>query len=173
MNEEEYQNEEEENPQDYEEYDQPKEGYQQPQQSQQPPQQQQPQQPPQQTQQQYAPYQHPQQYQQRSLTETLSSDSMLMWGVLIGVILLVIGVILNGSMFFVDSNNTVQSLMGLSLIFLQLGGVLFVLFLSMAAIFKEELSKYIKFGLLIIVALVMYALMNFMGSWSYLYSGIT
>ena len=170
MNEEEYQNEEEENPQDYEEYDQPKEGYQQPQQ---PSQQQQPQQPPQQTQQQYAPYQHPQQYQQRSLTETLSSDSMLMWGILIGVILLVIGVIINGTMFFVDSNDTVKTLMGLSLIFLQLGGVLFVLFLSMAAIFKEELSKYVKFGLLIIVALVMYALMNFMGNWSFLYSGIT
>lgn len=98
---------------------------------------------------------------------------MLMWGILIGVILLVIGVILNGTMFFIDSNDNIKNIMGLSLIFLQLGGVLFVLFLSMAAIFKEELSKYVKFGLLIIVALVMYALMNFMGNWSFLYRGIT
>ncbi|MFP4050775.1 MAG: hypothetical protein ACLFVB_03440 [Thermoplasmata archaeon] len=127
---------------------------------------------PQQPQQQYAPYQHPQQYQQRSLTDTFSSDSMLLWGILIGVILLVIGVLLNGIMFFVDSGDTIETLMGLALIFLQLGGVMFVLFLTMASLFKEKLGNYVKLGLMIAVALILYALLSFMGNWGYLFSRI-
>ena len=132
---------------------------------------QQPQEQQQQPQQQYGGgYQGPQQYQQRSMTEVWSSDSMIMWGIFLGVILLIIGVLLNGIMFFVDNGDTVETLMGLALIFLQIGGVMFVLFLSMTAIFKEKLDNYVKFGLLIVVALILYAILQFMSNWGYVIS---
>lgn len=123
-------------------------------------------------QQQYGPYQGTQQYPQRSLTETLSSDSLLMWGIFLGVIFLIIGVLLNGIMFFVDEGDTIETLMGLALIFLQLGGVMFVLFLTLASVFKEKLGNYVKLGLMIAVALILYAILSFMGNWGYLFSRI-
>ncbi|MGM0509751.1 MAG: hypothetical protein ACQESD_01305 [Thermoplasmatota archaeon] len=107
--------------------------------------------------------QQPPQYQQarRGIADTFTSDGMLIGGVIIGVILLLIAGILSGTVFFIkDDPDLARSLYGVSTIFLNIGALMFVMFLTVTAVFKKELDKYVRFGLLVVVALVLYALIS-------------
>ena len=104
--------------------------------------------------------QYGQQYQYQPPTHFFKSESMIMWGVVIGVIVLLIGAILQGTIFFVDNADTMNTLMGLTTIFMSIGALIFVLFLTLGAVFKENLDHYVRFGLLLIVALILYALLT-------------